>query len=121
MNIGGKTPKLNDHTAIRIPSLEVPQFFRHENGHAPVDKGWSGDFHFAISENPNPGFVSKLRPFGLSLPLRSFAMLQRLYMCRMEGWSIGDATAAHKSAEGRYKHYEWSHLIVVEKREAVKR
>ena len=25
------------------------------------------------------------------------------------------------SAEGRYNHHEWSHLIVVEKREAVKR
>ena len=32
-----------------------------------------------------------------------------------------DATASHKSAEGRYKHYERSLLIVVEKREAVKR
>ena len=32
-----------------------------------------------------------------------------------------DATASHKSAEGRYKNYEWSQLIVVEKREAVKR
>ena len=34
---------------------------------------------------------------------------------------FGDATASHKSAEGRFKHYEWSQLIVVEKREAVKR
>ena len=44
---------------------------------------------------------------------------------------FGDATASHKSAEGRSKHYksaegrskhyEWSQLIVVEKREAVKR
>ena len=34
---------------------------------------------------------------------------------------FGDATASHKSAEGRYKHYERSQLIVVEKREAVKR
>ena len=32
-----------------------------------------------------------------------------------------DATASHKSAEGRYKNCEWSQLIVVEKREAVKR
>ena len=32
-----------------------------------------------------------------------------------------DATASHKSAEGRYKNYEWSHLTVVEKRGAVKR
>jgi hypothetical protein len=32
-----------------------------------------------------------------------------------------DATASHKSAEGRSKHYEWSQLIVVEKREAVER
>ena len=32
-----------------------------------------------------------------------------------------DATASHKSAEGRSKHYEWSQLIVVEKRDAVKR
>ena len=29
-----------------------------------------------------------------------------------------DATASHKSAEGRYIHYEWSQLTVVEKREA---
>jgi len=35
--------------------------------------------------------------------------------------AFGDATASHKSAEGRSKHYEWSQLIVVEKREAVKR
>ena len=34
---------------------------------------------------------------------------------------FGYATASHKSAEGRSKHYEWSQLIVVEKREAVKR
>jgi hypothetical protein len=34
---------------------------------------------------------------------------------------FGDATASHKSAEGRSKHYEWSQLVVVEKREAVKR
>ena len=34
---------------------------------------------------------------------------------------FGDATASHKSAEGRSKYYEWSQLIVVEKREAVKR
>ena len=34
---------------------------------------------------------------------------------------FGDATVSHKSAEGRSKHYEWSQLIVVEKREAVKR
>jgi hypothetical protein len=32
-----------------------------------------------------------------------------------------DAAVPHKSAEGRYIHYEWSHLTVVEKREAVKR
>jgi len=32
-----------------------------------------------------------------------------------------DATASHKSAEGRNKNYEWNQLIVVEKREAVKR
>ena len=32
-----------------------------------------------------------------------------------------DATASHKSAEGRYIHYEWCHLTVVEKRGAVKR
>ena len=32
-----------------------------------------------------------------------------------------DATASHKSAEGRYIHYEWSRLTVVEKRGAVKR
>ena len=32
-----------------------------------------------------------------------------------------DAAVPHKSAEGRYKNYEWSQLIVVEKREAVKR
>ena len=35
--------------------------------------------------------------------------------------AFGDATASHKSAEGRSKHYEWCQLIVVEKREAVKR
>ena len=34
---------------------------------------------------------------------------------------FGYATASHKSAEGRSKHYEWSQLIVVEKRGAVKR
>ena len=40
-------------------------------------------------------------------------------MC--QGTHFGGATASHKSAEGRSKHYEWSQLIVVEKREAVKR
>ncbi len=34
---------------------------------------------------------------------------------------VGYATASHKSAEGRYIHYERSHLTVVEKRGAVKR
>jgi hypothetical protein len=60
----------------------------------------------------------KLRTFWLSLPLRSFAPLNDFaYVDR----SIWDATASHKSAEGRSKYYEWSQLIAVEKREAVKR
>ena len=33
-------------------------------------------------------------------------------MCRLK--CFWDATASHKSAEGRYKHYERSLLIVVE-------
>ncbi len=40
---------------------------------------------------------------------------------QVSGKVFGEATASHKSAEGRAKHYEWSQLIVVEKREAVKR
>ena len=35
-------------------ALEVPHFFWHENGHTPVNKGLSGNFHFALSENPLP-------------------------------------------------------------------
>jgi len=41
--------------------LEVPQFFGHENGHTPVNKGGSGDFHFAISENPAAGTRRRFR------------------------------------------------------------
>lgn len=35
--------------------LEVPQFLRHENRRAPENKGRSGDFRFALSENPAMG------------------------------------------------------------------
>ena len=44
--------------------LEVPQFFGHENGNTPVNKGRNGEFHFALSENPAAGTRRRFRAGG---------------------------------------------------------
>ena len=61
-------------------------------------------------------FVIELRAFGLR-----FAASHHTTAIHVSVEVFLDATASHKSAEGRYKHYERSRLIVVEKREAVER
>jgi len=45
-------------------ALEVPHFFWHETGRTPANKGRSGDFHFALSENPAAGTLARFRAGG---------------------------------------------------------
>ena len=70
---------------------------------------------FAARASPSANPTPSARAHSRSAALRHSTALH------MSIEVFGDATASHKSAEGRSKHYEWSQLIVVEKREAVKR